>query len=128
MNDPKSDVPIFESFENLAAVQLGEWAPKPTATTPNVRERSLTLWSGPTIETGIWECEPGVFTARRDSYSELCYLISGRVTISNTDGDRRELGPGDVLVMPSGWVGTWEVHEVVRKHYTLVFDSPVSAR
>jgi uncharacterized cupin superfamily protein len=31
-------------------------------------------------------------------------------------------GPGDIMVMPSGWSGVWDVHEPLRKHFTIIND------
>lgn len=103
-------------------LELGPHAPKPTATTPGVTEASLDIWSDGRVDTGIWECTPGEFRARRDGYTEICTILSGRVTLQADGGEPIEFGPGDVLVTPSGWVGTWRVHETVRKHYTIIPD------
>jgi len=34
-----------------------------------------------------------------------------------------ELAAGDTLVMPSGWRGTWDVREPLRKLYVIVDDA-----
>ncbi len=104
---------------------LGPHRPKPTALTDTLTEASLTVWVGGSsdrIETGLWECTAGSFTAVREGYSEVCTILSGRVTIEVAGEDAEEYGPGDVMVMPSGWSGTWHVHEPLRKHYTTIQD------
>lgn len=111
----------LQVLHGAAVADLGEPQPKPTAVTPGLQERSITVWSGNAAESGIWECDPGTFTAVRDGYSETCFIISGRVTVTSESGDEAQLSAGDVIVMPEGWQGTWTVHERVRKHYTLIF-------
>lgn len=106
-----------------AAADLGAHAPKPTALTPGQTEASATVWSGDSVETGLWECTPGAFTARRDGYTEICTILSGRVTIEVENRLPEEFGPGDVMVMPSGWTGVWRVHEPLRKHFTIIEDA-----
>lgn len=101
-----------------AEADLGSWAPKPTALTDGVMERSITIWEAPGIDIGLWECTAGSFAARRDTYTESCVLLSGRVTIEDSYGSI-DYGPGDVLVTPMGWVGTWHVHELLRKVYVI---------
>ena len=103
---------------------LGERSPKPTAVTAGVLEAAESLWSGAGLDVGYWECTPGRFTATRDGYTEICQLLSGRVTIEVEGQEPVTLGAGDTLVMPSGWRGVWVVHETVRKLYVIVDDAP----
>jgi uncharacterized protein len=109
-----------------ATADLGAAAAKPTALTPGLMEAATSLWEqqGRGVDVGVWECTPGVFTARRDGYTEVCQLLSGRVTITVDGGEPVTLTAGDTLVMPSGWVGTWDVHETVRKVYVTIDDVP----
>lgn len=104
---------------------LGPHTAKPTSLDGEQTEATLPVWSGGTgggIETGLWECTPGVFTAERNGYTEICTILSGRVIIEVDGAEPEEFGPGDIMVMPSGWKGTWRVLEPVRKHYTTIDD------
>ena len=101
---------------------IGEHTPKPTALTEGLTEASTTVWKDDRIETGLLECTPGRFSARRDGYTEICTILSGSVTVTEEGGQPVRFGPGDVMVMSSGWVGEWLVHEPLRKHYTTVQD------
>ncbi|KTR85922.1 MULTISPECIES: cupin domain-containing protein [Bacteria] len=104
------------------ALDLGAHAPKPTALTAGQTEASATVWDDARITTGLWECTPGDFTAERVGYTEICTILSGRVTVEVAGEEPEEFGPGDVMVMPSGWVGVWRVHEPLRKHFTTIAD------
>lgn len=107
-------------------IELGAHAPKPTAVTEGLTEAGLPVWSGGPnhrIETGLWECSAGDFTAERVGYTEICTILAGRVTVEVAGAEPQDFGPGDVMVMPSGWVGTWRVHEPLRKHFTTIQDS-----
>ncbi|MGX5697392.1 cupin domain-containing protein [Agromyces soli] len=114
-------VEFIVSSQPIAA-DLGEPAPKPTATTPGVVEATSPLWSAGGTEVGFWECSPGSFTARRDGYTEICQILAGSVTVETSGGRRQTLGAGDTLVMPSGWAGVWHVHETLRKTYVTIDD------
>ncbi|MBL3687920.1 DUF861 domain-containing protein [Leucobacter zeae] len=105
-----------------AAADLGQHSAKPTATTEGLTEAAKTVWAEGRIDTGLWECTPGDFTAERNGYTEICTILSGRVTIEVDGEEPEEFGPGDVMVMPSGWRGVWRVHEPLRKHYTTIDD------
>ncbi len=111
-----------QSLLNPATADLGPHTPKPTATTPGLTEATLEIWKAGKTETGLWECTAGTFTATRIGYSEICLFISGSVTVTG-DGEKPiTFGPGDIMVMPSGWAGVWEVHEPLRKHFTIIND------
>ncbi|RGE23263.1 cupin domain-containing protein [Leucobacter sp. wl10] len=113
------------SAHDTAGVELGAHAPKPTALVEGQTEAALMVWTGGTdgrIATGLWECAPGAFTAERDGYTEICTILSGRVTVEVEGEEPEEFGPGDVMVMPSGWKGVWRVHGPLRKHYTTIDD------
>ncbi|GAA3465777.1 cupin domain-containing protein [Nonomuraea roseola] len=92
---------------------------KPTSLTGQ-RESTLELWREGGAETGVWECEPGNFTAVRDGFHEICQILSGSATLTTADGQVTELGPGSTVVLPDGWQGTWVVHEKLRKIYVTI--------
>ncbi|MBN9055060.1 DUF861 domain-containing protein (plasmid) [Shinella sp. PSBB067] len=112
----------FENFGDLLGLDIGAFAPKPTSIEGDQREAAIVLWSSPNgrMETGIWECTPGRFTADRSDNAEICHLLSGRVTLHNGDGSAREIGAGEMFVLPLGWRGEWTIHEQTRKIYTMV--------
>ncbi len=110
------------SAHDTGAADLGPHAPKPTAITEGQTEAARSVWTDGRIDTGLWECTPGVFTAERIGYTEICTILSGRVTVETETAAPQEYGPGDIMIMPSGWAGVWRVHEPLRKHYTTVTD------
>ena len=108
--------------EQAATFDVGGFAAKPTTLSAGQEEAFRTVWSGlgNAVETGIWECTPGSFTASRDDYHEICVILSGSVTVHPKQGEPRRLSAGDLLVTPMGWSGVWDVHETVRKVYVIV--------
>nr|WP_240940750.1 cupin domain-containing protein [Planosporangium flavigriseum] len=84
----------------------------------------MSVWqsTAPT-STGIWECDPGEFTASRDGYSEICTILSGSGTVVGEDGVSADIGPGSLLVLPMGWRGTWVIKEKMRKTYVMIKDA-----
>jgi uncharacterized cupin superfamily protein len=41
--------------------------------------------------------------------------------VTNHDGSgARKIKAGDLLVLPIGWRGEWEIHEQMRKTYVLI--------
>lgn len=118
------DMIAFQTFAHLAAIDLGAPSPKPTSIAGNQLEAAKTLWTSPDgkAEAGVWECTPGRFTANRETNSEICHIVHGRVTLHDGDGRSRDVGPGEMLVLPIGWKGEWTIHETTRKLYFIKFE------
>jgi len=109
----------FMTFAHLSGTDLGTPKPKPTSVEGNQLEAAKALWTSDDglVEVGVWECSPGRFTAARDDNSEICHIVSGRVTLTGPGGTSREVGPGELLILPIGWRGEWTIHEHTRKLY-----------
>ncbi|MYK83333.1 MAG: DUF861 domain-containing protein [Gammaproteobacteria bacterium] len=46
---------------------------------------------------------------------EFMYFLEGQVEITNEDGSSKLYGPGDALVMPKGFKGTWRQLGPIKK-------------
>ena len=46
---------------------------------------------------------------------EVMIFLEGQVEITNQDGLSRIYGPGDMLVMPKGFIGTWRQIGAIKK-------------
>jgi uncharacterized protein len=113
----------LSTFDNLAGVDVGAFADKPTSLTQGQMEASTNLWTSDDGLTniGIWECTPGRFTGDRSASAEYCHILSGSATVFNeTGGLSRTIKAGDLLVLPIGWKGEWTIHEHMRKLYLIV--------
>lgn len=73
------------------------------------------------VAAGIWACETGAWRiAFADNKDEFFCVISGRVKLSNQQGETWEIGPGEAAVIPAGFCGVFRVLEPVRKYYVIV--------
>ncbi|MCG2575108.1 cupin domain-containing protein [Acinetobacter sp. ME22] len=69
---------------------------------------------------GIWECQPGGWPVIDRKDTEFCYIISGKATLTDErTGEKRDVTEGDLIILPVGWTGRWDVTETVRKIYTI---------
>ncbi|MGW1091000.1 cupin domain-containing protein [Streptomyces sp. NPDC002596] len=118
--DTTALVPALAFLADAASADLPPANPKPTSTTGQ-QETTRPLWQSPDglVEVGVWECDPGRFTATRDGYDEVCQVLTGSATVHTEGGEAVELVPGSTLAMPAGWRGTWQVQETLRKVYVL---------
>lgn len=70
--------------------------------------------------SGTWDCTPGKWQADYSAKSEFCYIISGKVVLTDEDGVATTFVAGDSFIIPQGFMGTWEVVEKVEKLYVIV--------
>jgi uncharacterized protein len=68
--------------------------------------------------TGVWASTIGTWRIKYDE-DELCVIIEGHVRLTSADGESREYRAGDAFVIASGFEGTWETIEPVRKVYAI---------
>ena len=55
---------------------------------------------------------PGAWSSQRHWHTkedEFVYVLSGKLILTEPNGTRHEYVPGDSLVLPIGYTGTWEM-------------------
>lgn len=65
---------------------------------------------------GTWTCEVSKFDWEYAN-RETCYFYEGEVIVE-TDGEKVEMGAGDLVVFPKGLKCVWDVKKPVRKVYS----------
>ena len=82
--------------------------------------KASNVYSDPSgrLFAGVWDSTSGKWRVRYTE-AEFCHITAGRVRITDGSGRVREFGPGASFVIPSGFEGTWEVLEPVRKLYVI---------
>jgi len=83
---------------------------------PHDATRPLVSYNDGKTKTGSWWCAVGGWPSPslRDT-TEVFYVFSGRGCVTDLDGMPHHFGPGDVVVLPKGWSGRWDVLEDVHK-------------
>jgi uncharacterized cupin superfamily protein len=99
---------------------LAPWGRRPEASgEAATRGRKLLDHDG-LPAAGIWACTPGSWTVSDRQDTEVSVVLSGRGRITDADGEAREIEAGDLLILPLGWSGQWEILEPLRKIYVVV--------
>ena len=101
-----------------AEAELEDWGPLEEATGPEMATRGVELWAEGEASAGIWQCAPGPSRWTLET-NEVIYLVAGRMTVTPEGGESAQIGAGDMAVFPKGWTGTWDIHETVRKVYSI---------
>ncbi|OYU49450.1 MAG: hypothetical protein CFE31_08480 [Rhizobiales bacterium PAR1] len=69
---------------------------------------------------GIWECQPGGWPVNNRPDTEVAFILTGAGTITDAStGIATAIAAGDLVVLPPGWTGRWDVTETVRKIYAI---------
>ena len=73
------------------------------------------------LSSGIWRCEPGHWRiAFGPTQQEVFTVLAGRCRLHDAQGGWHEAGPGEVLHIPAGFTGSFEVLEAMTKSYVIV--------
>jgi uncharacterized cupin superfamily protein len=97
---------------------LEDWGPLAEATGEEMATHGVELWVDGDASAGIWQCAPGPSRWTLET-NEVIHLVAGRMTVTPDGGEPTEIGTGDMAVFPKGWTGTWDIHETVRKVYSI---------
>lgn len=70
-----------------------------------------TLFQGKELHVSIFECTPAKTNhrTRPTDVDEFVYVLSGKLILTQPNGTKHEYHPGDSLVLPIGYAGTWEM-------------------
>ena len=73
--------------------------------------RVASLFQGKELRVSIFESTPAKTShrTRPTDVDEFVYVLSGKLILTETNGTRHEYRPGDSLVLPVGYTGTWEM-------------------
>lgn len=82
------------------------------------------LFDGTELRVSMFESTPAK-TDHRDSpvdFDEFLIVLSGKLILTEPDGTAHEFTPGDAVVVPIGYRGTWEMQGNYRELVVLMKD------
>ncbi len=73
--------------------------------------RVATLFDGKELRASIFESTPAKtdHRTRPNDADEFVYVVSGKLILTEPNGTAHAFQPGDTLVLPLGYTGTWEM-------------------
>jgi uncharacterized cupin superfamily protein len=105
----------------IANASLGPWpipAEQIRAGRPEARGMVLTRSPECVLASGVWECTPGTFVWSY-GWDETSCIVAGTATLTAADGGSTFLRAGDICAIHRASVVTWEIHETIRKGFSL---------
>jgi uncharacterized cupin superfamily protein len=109
---------ITSILASATDAELEDWGPLDEATGDPMATHGLEIWVDGDASAGVWQCAPGPSRWKLET-NEVIYLVAGRMTVTPDGGEASEIGVGDIAVFPKGWSGTWNIHENLRKVYSI---------
>ena len=61
------------------------------------------------VTVGVFESGPAKLQLENNLYDEFIHVLEGTLILTDQTGVAHEFAPGDSLVMPKGFTGTWEM-------------------
>ncbi len=76
----------------------------------NHRPRGEVLHYGDQLILEVYEDDPATFRVDEPYlFDEYVMVLSGKLIVTDADGEAQEYVAGDSLVVPKGWTGTWQM-------------------
>ena len=104
--------PVRLDAEKLAGLGLEEFEPFPKEIVLSGRSKHSyhTFFSGEEVVVEVYEAEPAKLKIDEPwPYDEFIYLLSGALVLTDARGEVTQFVAGESLVVPKGFVGTWEM-------------------
>ena len=117
-------IALLTSTALSGAISLAEapWPPAvpvPSAVEGTPMSRILYLVDDTNRQAGVWECSPGAFASNHVGYVECMHIVDGEAELRGEDGTVWKVGPGTLLVIPDGWIGTWHISRTITKSFAI---------
>ncbi len=102
--------------EKLAGLALDEFAPYPEDVVLSGKSKHQRWqFTHDELFVGAYQAAPAKLALEDYPYDEFMYLLSGKISITDENGNLEEFYPGQALVLKKGFKGTFEMHGDVRK-------------
>lgn len=100
-----------EKMSGLGLTAIPPDAYKDILVAGQLNMRVATLFDGKELRASVFESTPAKtdHRTRPNDSDEFVYVQSGKLILTEPNGTRHEFVPGDTLVLPIGYTGTWEM-------------------
>mmetsp|Transcript_16380 Transcript_16380/g.35623 ORF Transcript_16380/g.35623 Transcript_16380/m.35623 type:complete len:310 (+) Transcript_16380:78-1007(+) len=105
-------VPLeYFAFENLSSK-----GPRATYDWGAPQDWSRKLADDGVFRAGSWYCSEGGWASPNGKgVTEVFYMLEGHGMLGDADGAKHFFGPGDVVIIPKGHTGRWDVNGPIHK-------------
>ncbi|MCP5144407.1 MAG: DUF861 domain-containing protein [Gammaproteobacteria bacterium] len=123
--DSSSSAPVRLDADKMAGLNLTAVPPDAYSdilVAGELNMRVATLFEGTELRASIFESTPAKtdHRTRPTDIDEFVYVLSGKLILTEPDGTAHEFLPGQALVLPVGFTGTWEMQGNYRELVVLM--------
>jgi uncharacterized cupin superfamily protein len=120
-----SSSPVRLDKDKIAGLNLTAIPPdayEPIRVAGKLDMRVASLFEGKELAVSIFESTPAKtdHRTRPTDVDEFVYVLSGKLILTEPNGKAHEFVPGDSLVLPIGYTGTWEMQGNYRELVVLM--------
>ena len=104
--------PVRLDADKLAGLDLEEFEPFPKEMVLSGRSKHSyhTFFSGEEVVVEVYEAEAAKLKIDEPwPYDEFIYVLSGKLVLTDATGEVTQFVAGQSLVVPKGFLGTWEM-------------------
>jgi len=118
-------VPVRLDPDKIAGLGLTAIPPdayKDILVSGELKMNVATLFEGKELRVSIFESTPAKTNHRKrpTDVDEFVHVLSGKLILTEVSGKTHEYRPGDSLVLPVGYTGTWEMQGNYRELVVLM--------
>lgn len=123
--DSQSPAPVRLDQDQIAGLNLTAIPPDAYSQIlvgGELNMRVATLFEGKELRVSIFESTPAKtdHRTRATDVDEFVYVLSGKLILTEPNGTVHEFVPGQSLVLPVGYTGTWEMQGNYRELVVLM--------
>jgi uncharacterized cupin superfamily protein len=123
--DSTSPAPVRLDADKMAGLNLTAIPPdayQEILVAGELNMRVASLFEGAELRVSIFESTPAKtdHRTRPTDVDEFVYVLSGKLILAEPNGTVHEFVPGQALVLPVGYTGTWEMQGNYRELVVLM--------
>lgn len=123
--DSSSPAPVRLDPDKMAGLNLTAIPPdayQDILVAGELNMRVASLFDGTELSVSIFESTPATtdHRTRPTDVDEFVYVLSGKLILTEPNGTAHEFLPGQALVLPLGYTGTWEMQGNYRELVVLM--------
>ena len=104
------------SIDYFDVQYLSSKGPRTTADWGEPQDATRKLADDGILRSGAWYCTKGGWPSPNPkAHTEIFYVLEGHGCLSDIDGINHYFGPGDIVIIPKGHTGRWDVFEPIHK-------------
>lgn len=104
------------SLEYFGLDQLASKGPRATKDWGTPQDATRGLANDGMLRAGAWFCSEGGWPSPNEkAHTEIFYVLDGHGMLGDSDGAKHYFGPGDIVIIPKGHSGRWDVNAAIHK-------------